>query len=167
MRRVILGSIPLIASIAIPATFQGTLYLVALWLLMGLGGLYLLLSADPIKKRWIAALRRDLALPTPPATTNGTSTDRLSELAAEQQLAIAEVEEELEAAQGVLYGPNRARFFVNHELATAKWERYGPVIAATDPGLHKKLRGAYRAIDAVNNRGSRGVSCWGVGTRLC
>jgi len=158
VRRVILGVIPLIASIVIPATFRGTVYLIVLWLLVGLGGLYLLLTARPIKRRWIAALRRELDIAGPAAPPGGESPDRTSELAAEQQLARSEIEEELEAAHDVLYGPNRARFFAHHDLATFKWERYGPVIGAADPALHKRLRAAYRAMDAVNNRGvTRGV----------
>lgn len=155
MRRIIAGSIPLIASVVIPATFQGTVYLIVLWLIMGLAGLALVLSSEPVKRPLIAALRRELEIPAtsqssgPPSSAEGAG----SHTDTEQQLAISEISEEVEAAHGVLNGPQMARFFVQHELATFKWERYGPVLAASDPALHKSVRGAYRAMDALNNRG--------------
>ncbi len=76
-----------------------------------------------------------------------------------RQLALSEISEEVEAAHGVLDGPRMDRFFVKYELATWKWEKYGPILAATNPVLHKEIRGAYRAMDALNNRGiERGLT---------
>jgi hypothetical protein len=164
VRRAIAGAIPLIASIVIPATFDGSVYLISLWILMFLLGLVLVLTSEPVKKPLVTYLRRELAIPNAPvqpAPTPAPAATRTAEAPAanpaevSRLLAVNEIAEELEAAGGVLNGPKRDQFFVSHELAANKRVKYGPVIATTDPPLHKALRGAYRAMDAVNNRGVR------------
>ncbi len=157
----------MIASVVIPATFQGTVYLIVLWLLMGLAGLALIITSGPVKRPLIAALRHQLEIPNalPPLTTNGDTEDPDPDTL--RRLALSEICEELEAAKGVLNGPQMSRFFVKHKLATFKWERYGPVLAASDTSLHKEVRPAYRAMDAVNKRGiQRGFVAGGEKTVL-
>ena len=160
MRPRIAGGFTLVASITVPATFQGTTFLIVIWLLLGLAGLLLILTSEPVKRRLVDGLRRELRVPDASPTTEAvTAADPNANPAALRQLALSEIAEELEAAEGVLTGPNMARFFVDHELATHKWERYGPVLAVNDPVLHKACRTAFRAIDALNNRGITRGDC--------
>ncbi|HET6999555.1 MAG TPA: nucleotide-binding protein [Solirubrobacterales bacterium] len=77
------------------------------------------------------------------------------------RVALAEIAEELEAARDVLQGHDAPAFFVLRELAVVKWQEFGSWLARF-PDLHKVVRGAYRSIDAMNNRGvTRGVTSRG------
>jgi hypothetical protein len=143
MRRATAGALTLIASIAIPATFHGTVFLVVVWLLVGIAGLVLLVTADPVKPRWIGWLRQELQIPESPPSRRGPS---------DAQVAVARISEELEAARDVLESADADLFFVHHEIATDQWGRYGETLVRT-PTLHQSVRLAYRKIDALNNRG--------------
>ena len=50
-----------LASIILPATFSGPVFLITGWVLMGLVGMALVMSADPVKRPLLAALSRELA----------------------------------------------------------------------------------------------------------
>lgn len=152
MRRAIAGGVTLIASIAVPATFHGTVFLAALWLLIALAGIALILTSEPVKQPLLAALRRELN-----AVGGEVATTPPPDRAANLRLAIAELAEELEAARHVLTSHDAGEFFMRHQLAVVKWEQHGAKIVG-DADLHKTVRAAYRAIDAVNNRGiTRGL----------
>ena len=60
--------------------------------------------------------------------------------------ALAQIAEELEAAQHVLNSHDIAQFFVQHQLAVVQWVEHGTQLASSSE-LHKKVRAAYRAID--------------------
>ena len=77
-------------------------------------------------------------------------------------LAVARISEELEAAEDVLQSHDVERFFVRHTLAVVQWEKYGDALVG-HPELHREARAAYRAIDAMNNRGAARVRTVGGG----
>jgi hypothetical protein len=145
MRRAALGALTLVASIAIPATFHGTVFLVVLWFLVGVAGLVLIASADPVKPKWIGWLRQELQISDASTANRGPN---------DGQVAVARISEELEAARDVLESTDAGRFFANHEIAADQWVRYGETLVRSPP-LHQSVRAAYRKIDALNNRGIR------------
>src|SRR5215212_879759 len=73
MRRILAGAFTLLASVALPATFEGTAFLVAMWVLLGLSGAFLILSSEPVKRPILAALRRELGIETGPAVSAGST----------------------------------------------------------------------------------------------
>ena len=74
----------------------------------------------------------------------------------ERQLALAQIAEELEICQDALSGHDAQTFFVNYDLPVHRWNEHGQrLIDAGALDLHRKVRKAYRAINAVNDRGVR------------
>jgi hypothetical protein len=64
MRRVAIGVVTFLLAIAVPATFQGRPFLVAIWTLIALLGVYLVLTSAPVKRRlllWRRQARRSTA----------------------------------------------------------------------------------------------------------
>jgi hypothetical protein len=141
VRRLIAGSLTVLASIAVPATFHGTLFLIVLWLVIGLAGVALILTSEPVKRPLVAGIRKELGIDV---TQRDGMTDGQSGLL----VSIARITEELEIAQGVLNEPDR-HFFYNHRLPSAVWQFHGPPLAGASQ-VHKAVRAAYRAMDGIN-----------------
>lgn len=155
MRRLLSGAALLLFSIAVPATFHGTWFLITLWFLIGLAGLIFVVSSDPVRRRWLVYLKHQLdeIEDSPEAQQDPGEVRHL-------RVEVSAIIEELEHGLDVLNSSPRERdqFFAKHELATEKWKRYGAILAEEGyPEAHKEARRAYREIDAVNRSANRNV----------
>lgn len=123
MRRLLAGATVFVASVAVPATFHGTAFLIAVWLALALLGAALILTSEPVKRRWVAALARELgsSAPPPPATAAP---------APSRAAMFHELMDELETTlRRVRSAQTRGSYRRNFTLPSAEWERHRAQLA--------------------------------------
>ena len=147
----------MVASVALPATFDGTGFLVALWVVLGLTGVALVVSSEPVKKPLLAGLRKELGVGQ---GADGGEKERLAlaQLKAQDEadteglrIALAQIEEELEYAESIIETMDHNFFYTTAGgIPMRRWDEHGATLAARDRSLHRAVREAYLRIDELN-----------------